>query len=83
MALDKDILGQAIYTVLGQFDNITNDQLIEQYGSMEEFRKALCIALAGSIIDHFKSNAVLTVPGTGMVAGSSPVTGVSTTGKLS
>ena len=83
MALDKNILGQAIYTALGVFDNLPSDQLIQQYGSIEQARQAMCVALAGSIIDHFTSAGVLTVPGTGMVAGSSPVTGTSITGKLS
>jgi len=80
--LDKVTLGQAIYAARQVFDDKTVDQLIEEYGSLDNARKAICEAEAQAIIDHFKSNAVLTIPGTGLVAGSSAVTGVSTTGTL-
>ena len=81
--LNKDTLGQAIYTARQPFNDLTADQLIDQYGSMENARKAICTAEAKAIIDHFVNNAHLTVPGTGLTAGSNAVTGQSTTGTIS
>ena len=82
MALDKNILGPAIKAVLDAYDNLTNDQLIAAHGDLESARTAVCVDLAGAIIDHFKNHGVLNVPGTGLVAGATAVTGESVTGNL-
>lgn len=65
------------------FENVTSDQLVEQYGDMESARKAMFVQMAGAFIDHFKTYASLSVPGLGLAAGSTPVAGTSTTGKIS
>ena len=80
--LNKDILGQALYDSRKVFDGLTVDQIIAQYGSLELARLAACKADAQVIIDHFKSNIVVSIPGTGLVAGTSAVTGVSNTGTI-
>jgi len=80
--LDKVTLGQAIYSARQSFNDMTIDQLIATYGSLDDARKAICEAEAQAIIDHLKNNAVLNVPGLGLVAGTNAVTGASTTGKI-
>jgi len=83
MALDKNVLGPALYAALAPFDNQTVDQLVEVYGSIEGARQAMFVAMGGAIIDHFKASGVLTVPGIGLFAGTTAVTGQSVTGKIS
>lgn len=81
--LDKDVLGQALYEARNQFDNLSNDAIIAQFGSLEDFRLAVCKSDAKVIIEHFTANAKLTIPGLGLVAGTNAVTGTSVTGTLS
>lgn len=85
MALDKDVLGAALKTVRDNFSNKTKDQLIAIYGDEDAIRLAACKAEAAAIINHFKAQAVLTVPGTGLIApsGGGAVTGTAATGTLS
>ena len=53
--------------------------------AMDAYRQQFWTDVADTIINHFKINGVLTVPGTGLVApsGGGPVTGTSVTGKIS
>jgi hypothetical protein len=82
MALNKDVLGQALYDVRASFSNKT---LSELGGDLEAAKLSLAKAEADAIIAHFKANALLNVPGTGLVAPPSggPVTGASVTGTIS
>jgi hypothetical protein len=83
MALDKDILGQALYDMRNNFfNNQTLAQLEATYGTIESARLEGCKKEAEVIIDHFKNNAVLHVPGAGLTAGATAVTGQSNTGTL-
>jgi len=83
MALNKDILGQALYDMRNQFfNNQTLDELQTTYGSLEAARLAACKKEAEIIINHFKTNVLLTIPGTGLVVGSTPVTGSAITGTM-
>lgn len=80
--LNKDILGQALYDSRKVFDDMTVDQLVNQYGSLEGARLAACKADAQAIINHITGNAALSIPGLGLVVGTNPVTGISTTGTI-
>lgn len=82
MPLNKDTLGMELYGIRQMFSNKTLEELIDEYGDLEEARKQACIKEAEVFINHLKANATLTIPGTGMVAGSVAVTGTSITGKL-
>jgi hypothetical protein len=76
MALSKDVLGAALYNRAQGFN--------DQEESLDQARRDFWKAVAEEIINHIKSNAMLTVPGTGLAAppGGGPVTGVSTTGTI-
>lgn len=67
MALDKDLLGQDLYDVRNLFDNKNYDALVQEYGSIEAARLALCKKEAEAIINHFISNIKLNVPGAGLI----------------
>ena len=82
MGLNVNILGEALYQSRESFNNKTMDELIDEYGTLENVRKAACIADAQVIIEHFQNYAALSVPGTGLTAGANPVTGASITGKI-
>lgn len=69
MALDKDILGTALYNTAQNW----NDQ---QFADINVSRQAFWKAIAEVIINHFKVNGVVVVPGTGLTAGADPVTGI-------
>ena len=84
MPLNKDTLGTAIYNARAVFLNKDYATLLADYGNNEEvMRLAICKAEAEAIINHFKANAKLTVPGLGLAVGSNPVTGASITGTIS
>jgi len=78
MALDKDVLGTDLYNRA----NAYNEVYIAP-GDLETARLAYWKNIAEGIIEHFKNNGVLHVPGTGLVAGSTAVTGTSNTGTIS
>ena len=82
MALDKDILGQSIYDVRAIYSNKTSSQLITTYGSLEAAKLHAAKAEANIIINHFKTAAILTIPGAGLLAGATAVTGSSITGNI-
>lgn len=83
MALDKDILGQALYDMRNTFfNNQTLAQLEATYGTIENARLEGCKKEAEVIINHFKNFGTLNVPGTGLVAGPTAVTGTSVTGTM-
>lgn len=78
MALDKDILGIAIYNVRQQFVNRDINDLIGEFGDMDSARLAMAKAEAEAIIDHFKNYAQINATtGIGLIASSYPVTGTS------
>ena len=81
MALNKDILGQAIYNVRNAFSNKTVSQLETQYGTLEAARLECAKQEAEAIINHFKAT-VVHVPGAGLTAPNGPVGGQSITGKI-
>ena len=56
MALDKDILGQAMYNAFNDFNN----KDINTLGNIEDVRLSFCKTMANVIITHFKTNAVIT-----------------------
>lgn len=61
MPLNKDVLGMALYNSRHIFDNMTLDEIIQQYGSLEDARIAASKGDAEAIINHFKNNAVVSV----------------------
>ena len=75
MALDKDILGLALYNRREDFCNKTMQELIDEYGSFEGAKMAMAKADAEEIINHLKNQAVITLNPTGLSAGPNPVTG--------
>jgi hypothetical protein len=77
MALNKDVLGTALYNQAKQWNEKTADQL----GDLENSRLEFWKAIADAIIQHVKT-ATLKVPGTGLGSPSGPVTGVSITGNI-
>jgi hypothetical protein len=82
MSLVAADLGQDLYNARQPFNDMDMQQLIATYGSLDGARLAMATADATAIINHFKNHGVLHVPGTGLVAGSTPVTGNSTTGTI-
>jgi hypothetical protein len=78
MALNKDILGESLNNQAKQFNEKTADQL----GDLDAARLNFWKAIAGEIIQHIKTSAILTVPGTGLVSPSGPVSGISVTGTI-
>lgn len=54
MALNKDILGQALYDGRAQFNNKTLDELNMIYGTLEDIRLAMAKVDAEVIINHIK-----------------------------
>ena len=75
MALDKDILGLDLKNRAQAYNEV---DIVD----LDAARLAFWTTIADGIISHFKNNAVLHVPGTGMAAGATPVTGTSNTGTI-
>jgi hypothetical protein len=75
MALSKDVLGLALYNRASNY----NDKEIDD---IDQARQDFWKGVAEEIINHFKSNATLNVPGAGLLAPQGPVTGASTTGTI-
>lgn len=69
MALNKDILGEALYNK----SKLWNDKNPDEIGDIEDARKAFWTAIAEEVINHFKMNAV--IPGAGLVAPNGAVSG--------
>ena len=65
MALNKDTLGTAINTALLEFNNKDKDAL----GDIGDARLNFCKAIAGAVIDHIKSSALVSVNVTVTTAG--------------
>ena len=61
MALNKDILGQALFDVRNPFCNRTYNDLLAQYGTDDGVRMALSVAEAEVIINHFTGNTEVAV----------------------
>lgn len=77
MALDKDILGTDLYNRAAVYNEVA-------ITDMEAARLAFWKNIAQGIIDHFKNNGVLHVPGAGLIApsGGGAVTGTSNIGTI-
>lgn len=75
MALNKDILGLDLYNRAKVFNDV-------DIADLEQARKDFWKTIAEGVIEHFKTNGVLTIPGLGLMAGATAVTGSSVTGKL-
>ncbi|KAA2245487.1 hypothetical protein F0L74_05890 [Chitinophaga agrisoli] len=71
MALNKDVLGQALYNAASAFND-------GEYPQIEDARKAFWKAIAEAFINHITGSGIVKVPGTGLNAGSNPVTGEAT-----
>lgn len=84
MALNKDVLGMALYNRRVAFSDMDMDALVATYGSLEGARKAMAKADADEIIKHFIANITIKIPGTGLVApsGGGVVTGIAVTGTI-
>jgi hypothetical protein len=76
MALDKDILGLALHNARKVFCDKTMDELINEYGSLDEVRKAQASADADEIIKHFKTYAEGKYQAATLTAGGNAVTSV-------
>jgi hypothetical protein len=57
MALNKDVLGLALYNRLDTYNN----QDIDAIGDIEAARLAFCKALADEVIQHFRTAGVVSV----------------------
>jgi hypothetical protein len=77
MALDKDVLGTDLYNRMQQFNEVPIAP-----ADMEAHRLLFWKEVAEAIIIHFKTAGRLTVPGLGLAAGATPVTGSSITGTI-
>lgn len=75
MALDKEILGQALFNRANDFNEV-------DFENINEARLNFWKAIAEEVIQHFKDNATLNVPGLGLNAGVTAVTGTSVTGTI-
>lgn len=73
MALNANILGEALYNASDSFNEIDISE-----ANLEQARLNRWVAVATAIIDHFKNNGVLHVPGAGLSAPNGPVTGNAT-----
>lgn len=82
MPLNKDTLGAARVAAKSSFNGLTINEVVMAYGSMDAYRLAIEKADSEAIINHFKTQSLLTIPGTGMTAGAVAVSGVSVTGTL-
>lgn len=71
MALDKDILGTALYNAFDEFNNKTPAEV----GNIETARLNFCKVMAHEIIEHIKANAIITLDPIGLTAGVNPVIG--------
>lgn len=78
MALDKDILGTNLYNA----EKFYNDKTPAALGDLETARLNFWKVMADEIIKHFTTSGELRVPGLGLNAGATAVTGNSTTGKI-
>jgi hypothetical protein len=79
MALDKDILGTALYTVRQSYVNRDYNSLIAQYGNLNAARLAQAKDEAEVFIDHIKNFAQINATvGIGLTASTFPVEGLST-----
>lgn len=78
MALDKDILGTNIYNA----EKVYNDKNPATIGDLETARLNFWKVMADEIIKHFITYGELHVPGLGLNAGTTAVTGNSVTGKI-
>lgn len=83
MPLDATTLANARIAAKAAFNDKTLDELVQQYGSLANARLQEEIADSNAIIEHFKNNALLTIPGAGLTAGQVAVSGASTTGTIS
>lgn len=61
MALNKEILGLAIYAVRKKYSAKTVPQLVAQYGTLEKAQLALATNEADAIIKHFTTLGVVNV----------------------
>lgn len=77
MALNKDILGQALYDFRSAFNGKTIDELETEFGSLEAARLAIAKGEAEIFINHIKDNAEGEYQTGSLVAGPNPVTKVS------
>jgi len=80
MALNASDLGAAIYTASESFNDSAID--ITDPVAMAAYRQAFWTAVATEIINHIKAHGELHVPGTGLTAGSTAITGNSITGTI-
>ena len=78
MALNKDVLGEALYNQ----SNLWNNKTAGDLGDIEAARLNFWKAMAGEIIQHFKTYGTLKVPGTGLTSPAGPVGGISLTGTM-
>lgn len=76
MALNKDVLGTALYNVRQAWNNKSYDDLLTEHGTMEAARLAMCKAEADVIITHFKTNADGVYQPGSLIAGANAVTNV-------
>jgi hypothetical protein len=76
MALNKDILGQALYDFRVGFNSKTIEQLETEFGSLEAARLAMAKGEAEIFINHIKDNAEGEYQNGSLVAGPNPVTRV-------
>lgn len=61
MAMDKDILGEALFNVRQVFSNKGMDDLMAEYGTLDNIRMEACKQEADVIINHLNTNAVINV----------------------
>ena len=83
MPLSGNDLGTALYNARNAFNNKDINELIMIYGDIEGVRLAMAQVDGNTIVNYFKANTKLTVPGVGLIAPNGAVSGTSTTGTIS
>ncbi len=82
MALNKDILGTALYNFRSGFNDKTIEEIELTFGNIETARLELAKGEAEIIIDHFKNNAEGEYQAGTLIAGANAVTRVGTTANI-
>jgi hypothetical protein len=78
MALNKDILGTALFNYRQTFNNKTANDLITTHGNLDNARLEFAKGEAEIIIEHFKTYAVGIYQAASLTAGATAVTSIAT-----
>lgn len=80
MALNKDVLGLALANKAATYNDVDVD--VNDPAAMNAYRLNFWKGIAEEVIEHFKANIQLSIPGTGLTSPSGAVTGTALTGTI-